>query len=86
MCGFVGGTEAVWDYDAAAATLRHRGPDAGAVRRTDALSIGFPRRQRGFNPPRRYIDALRSSVARQEFLLRTFLDPSDSHYPPIGGA
>ena len=43
MCGFVGGTEAVWDYQAATEALRHRGPDAGAIRRTDALSIGFRR-------------------------------------------
>ena len=43
MCGFVGGTEAVWDYESAAAALLHRGPDAGAVRRTDALGLGFRR-------------------------------------------
>jgi len=43
MCGFVGGTEPSWDYEAAAATLRHRGPDAGAVRRADGVSIGFRR-------------------------------------------
>jgi len=43
MCGFVGGTEPSWNYEAAADTLRHRGPDAGAVRRTAGLSIGFRR-------------------------------------------
>ena len=43
MCGFVGGTDLGWNLAAAVAALRHRGPDASALHRADALGLGFCR-------------------------------------------
>lgn len=43
MCGFVGGTDSSWDYEAALATLVHRGPDAGRLVPGAPFTVGFRR-------------------------------------------
>ena len=43
MCGFVGGTETDWRYESALESLRHRGPDAGALRLDGPIKVGFRR-------------------------------------------
>lgn len=43
MCGFVGGTDAEWDYDAALAAIAHRGPDAEGRNFDGPLKVGFRR-------------------------------------------
>jgi asparagine synthase (glutamine-hydrolysing) len=50
--------------------------------RHDLPAEVLSRRKRGFSPPRRYIDALRSAETRQEYLLRIFLSAGpDSELP-----
>ena len=58
------------------ATRYHGGRQKGIFKyafRNDLPAEILSRRKQGFNPPRRYIDALRSAETRQEFLLRMFL-------------
>ena len=43
MCGFVGGTDPAWDYAAALTAITHRGPDAGELRLTGPVRVGFRR-------------------------------------------
>jgi asparagine synthase (glutamine-hydrolysing) len=43
VCGFVGGTESDWRYEAALETLRHRGPDAGGLLLDGPIKVGFRR-------------------------------------------
>jgi len=43
MCGFVGGTAADWDYEAALAAIAHRGPDAQGLHRGSPFTVGFRR-------------------------------------------
>jgi asparagine synthase (glutamine-hydrolysing) len=43
VCGFVGGTDPEWSYDAALAAIAHRGPDAGELRLTGPVRVGFRR-------------------------------------------
>lgn len=43
MCGFVGGTEAGWHYQAALEAIHHRGPDAGALKLDGSIKVGFRR-------------------------------------------
>ena len=43
MCGFVGGTDPDWNYEAALAAIAHRGPDASALRRQEPVNVGFRR-------------------------------------------
>ena len=43
MCGFVGGTEPDWHYEAALDAIRHRGPDASGLHLGDAIKVGFRR-------------------------------------------
>jgi asparagine synthase (glutamine-hydrolysing) len=43
VCGFVGGTEAEWHYEAALEAIRHRGPDAGALKLDGRIKVGFRR-------------------------------------------
>lgn len=43
MCGFVGGTEPDWHYEAALETIRHRGPDAGGLLLDGPVHVGFRR-------------------------------------------
>ena len=43
MCGFVGGTDPSWNYAAALAAIAHRGPDAGELRLTGPVHVGFRR-------------------------------------------
>ncbi|MGH8222851.1 MAG: asparagine synthase (glutamine-hydrolyzing) [Woeseiaceae bacterium] len=43
MCGFVGGTDPLWNYSAALASIRHRGPDASRLHLDDAVKVGFRR-------------------------------------------
>jgi asparagine synthase (glutamine-hydrolysing) len=43
VCGFVGGTEPDWHYEAALETIRHRGPDAGGLLLDGPVRVGFRR-------------------------------------------
>jgi asparagine synthase (glutamine-hydrolysing) len=43
MCGFIGGTDASWDFAAALGSIEHRGPDAGELRLEGPVRIGFRR-------------------------------------------
>lgn len=43
MCGFVGGTDATWDYRAGLESIVHRGPDAGALHLDGPVKVGFRR-------------------------------------------
>ncbi len=43
MCGFVGGTDPDWDYEAALAAIAHRGPDAQRLHRSSPVHVGFCR-------------------------------------------
>lgn len=43
MCGFVGGSDPDWRYEAALETIRHRGPDAGGLRLEGPIKVGFRR-------------------------------------------
>ena len=43
MCGFVGGTDPDWDYDAALTAIAHRGPDARQLHRGTPVHVGFCR-------------------------------------------
>lgn len=43
MCGFVGGTEARWDYAAALSSIAHRGPDAASLSLDGPIRVGFRR-------------------------------------------
>jgi asparagine synthase (glutamine-hydrolysing) len=43
VCGFVGGTETEWRYEAALEAIRHRGPDAGGLELGGSINVGFRR-------------------------------------------
>lgn len=43
MCGFVGGTEPEWRYDAALCAIAHRGPDASKLHLGAPINVGFRR-------------------------------------------
>jgi len=43
MCGFVGGTDPDWDYEAALTAIAHRGPDAQRLHRSSPVHVGFCR-------------------------------------------
>ena len=43
MCGFIGGTEPAWRYEAALGTIRHRGPDAAGLSLDGPIRVGFRR-------------------------------------------
>ncbi|MFP6828748.1 MAG: asparagine synthase (glutamine-hydrolyzing) [Gammaproteobacteria bacterium] len=43
MCGFVGGTDPDWDYEAALTAIAHRGPDAQQLHRSSPVHVGFCR-------------------------------------------
>ncbi len=43
MCGFLGGTEANWDYRSALNTISHRGPDADKLSLDGKVKVGFRR-------------------------------------------
>ena len=43
MCGFVGGTEPDWRYEAALESIQHRGPDAAGLRTNGPIKAGFRR-------------------------------------------
>jgi asparagine synthetase B (glutamine-hydrolysing) len=43
MCGFVGGTDPSWNFEAALATILHRGPDTGRLVPGVPFTVGFRR-------------------------------------------
>ena len=43
MCGFVGGTDPSWNYPAALASIKHRGPDDGRLHLDGPVRVGFRR-------------------------------------------
>lgn len=43
MCGFVGGTNPSWNYEAALDAIAHRGPDARTLRLDGVVKVGFQR-------------------------------------------
>jgi asparagine synthase (glutamine-hydrolysing) len=43
VCGFVGGSEPGWRYEPALEAIRHRGPDAGGLRLSGPIKVGFRR-------------------------------------------
>lgn len=43
MCGLIGGNNPVWQYDAAVASMNHRGPDSEQVQAFDRFILGFSR-------------------------------------------
>lgn len=43
VCGFVGGTDPSWQYEAALAAIAHRGPDAGELKLDGSVKVGFRR-------------------------------------------
>ncbi len=43
MCGFVGGTNPAWDYEAALSSIAHRGPDSRQLLRASPVNVGFCR-------------------------------------------
>lgn len=43
MCGILGGDRPDWDYEQAAAAMRHRGPDAQEIVRMEGFVLGFMR-------------------------------------------
>ena len=43
MCGFVGGTDPSWNYQAAVESIAHRGPDASKLHLEPPVRVGFRR-------------------------------------------
>jgi asparagine synthase (glutamine-hydrolysing) len=43
MCGFIGGTDADWNFVAALESIAHRGPDASCLHTDGAVKVGFRR-------------------------------------------
>ncbi len=43
LCGFVGGTEPLWNYSAAVESIAHRGPDSSRLHLDGAIKVGFRR-------------------------------------------
>jgi len=43
MCGFIGGTEADWNFAAALESIAHRGPDASRLQVEGPIKVGFRR-------------------------------------------
>jgi len=43
VCGFIGGTEPTWNYEAALASIAHRGPDASKLYLEERVKVGFRR-------------------------------------------
>jgi asparagine synthase (glutamine-hydrolysing) len=43
LCGFVGGTEPLWNYSAAVESISHRGPDSSRLHLEGPVKVGFRR-------------------------------------------
>ena len=43
LCGFVGGTEPLWNYSAAVESIAHRGPDSSRLHLDGPIKVGFRR-------------------------------------------